>query len=273
MLSDKVYGFVIGSVMADILSYIVKVNNIKNIMDVIQSPEQASEVGLDEGIWTDPTAMLLKYISNINYSGEEKKKAQYNLEKYKIGTCDNVFYGKISDYHESLYLASLRFYYCAEFNHCLKYFKMETDDPYSLLWLCIIDLAIHDINKSKMLDPKNYLNFIDDPEILGVFQKYKKSDLEPLNHSNSIFDIMRCVLHVFRHTDNYVDGLVYIANYCNKPQITSFFYGQLAGSYYGVTDIPKEWIQLIKNKKFINLTIDTLIRSPLVSLFIDKEKE
>jgi ADP-ribosyl-[dinitrogen reductase] hydrolase len=62
-------------------------------------------------------------------------------------------------------------------------------------------------------------------------------------------EVVQEVLRVFRQTNNFVEGLRIIVNESVLPNWAGALYGQLAGAYYGLTDIPESWMDVVQDSE------------------------
>uniref|UniRef100_A0A6C0J9M2 Uncharacterized protein n=1 Tax=viral metagenome TaxID=1070528 RepID=A0A6C0J9M2_9ZZZZ len=264
MIKDRIYGYVMGQVMADIMSNISDINNQTGTLNTISNPYDATELDLIVGDWTEPTALLLCHIEHINCNVNDRIKAIKELHN-DINFCGT--------YHPCLYCADVTCYHCTDFEQCSYYVLQEQSvwqkqGPVCQLWTAIIDLTIHDVGKHSILNPISYINLNLSEKCISVFNIHSKDNLHTLGECKDIYDEINAALYIFKHTNNYVEGLLQCINYINNPKTVSCLYGQLAGTYYGFTDIPESWIRIIKNRKHLNTTINLLIDSPSVSQVI-----
>lgn len=85
----------------------------------------------------------------------------------------------------------------------------------------------------------------ENPLVLAVAGVAKGSfkDRQPpeIVGSGYVVDTLEAVLWAFYHTDNFRDGALKVVNLGDDADTTGAVYGQLAGAYYGYSDIPQEW--------------------------------
>jgi len=62
---------------------------------------------------------------------------------------------------------------------------------------------------------------------------------------------MEAALWAFYKTDNYKDGCLLAVNLGNDADTTAAIYGQLAGAYYGINNIPKHWRERVTDGDMI----------------------
>lgn len=62
---------------------------------------------------------------------------------------------------------------------------------------------------------------------------------------------LEAALWGFHNTDNFKDGALAVVNLGGDADTTGAVYGQIAGAYYGLSGIPKEWVDKIYNIELI----------------------
>lgn len=275
MIVDKIYGLVIGEIVADIMSNISNINNQLGILSEIKQLSDAETFEIEQGLWTEPSALLLSYIQNIMASPGERKQSLERMATLHTNTCSGVFCGTLKDYHSALYATPVVFYYYTDFASVLQHLKDEGCSEITKLWTAIIDLAVHDVAKKTIVNPNSYGNLHLSDDSYEVFNIGEEGTLYELGEAETLGEQIRSVLHVFAYSRNFVEGLVQVVNYFNNPLQIACLYGQLAGAFYGLTDIPPEWIKALQKRKYINATINRLVRSPAIShvIKIEQKKE
>jgi ADP-ribosylglycohydrolase len=109
----------------------------------------------------------------------------------------------------------------------------------------MLDGILHGHTKPEVLNPLTYCNLALTPEILSLFPITPES-IEALSGSDHVVEGLKMVLHCFKKTNNYQEGLLLCLKSSLNPAPISALYGQLAGAYYGLTDIKSDWITLLK---------------------------
>lgn len=241
---DSLYGFIIGGVLGEIMSNVASINNQLDKLPQVKSPKDASMLDLEEGEWFHLSSLMLDFVSHIHDTPEEHS------------------------VHPVLYTSTIALYYCNNIKQSLQYLDERGSDIYSRMWVSIIDFAIHAVQKKHIFNRKNYA-FL--PETVNLFN-FDYDSMLP-ERGNNIEEQMKIALQAFYSTSTFVDGMIHIINYVDAPQIPSFLYGQLAGAYYGFTDIPTEWISTIKDKPYIDRVIGKLSRTPAVMFTIQSQAE
>jgi len=89
---------------------------------------------------------------------------------------------------------------------------------------------------------------------------YKKKNPPEIRGKGYVIDTLESALWAFYKTDNFVDGLLKVVNLGDDADTTGAVYGQLAGAYYGINNIPKKWIDIIAKKEKVESMVEQLIR-------------
>jgi ADP-ribosyl-[dinitrogen reductase] hydrolase len=69
---------------------------------------------------------------------------------------------------------------------------------------------------------------------------------------------LEAALWAFYLSDSFRDGALRAVNLGNDADTTGAIYGQLAGIFYGVNAIPKDWIERVTMREFIRERADAL---------------
>jgi ADP-ribosylglycohydrolase len=72
----------------------------------------------------------------------------------------------------------------------------------------------------------------------GVYKYKEASDLPATGY---VVDTLEAALWAFHKTNTFRDGALLAVNLGNDADTTAAVYGQLAGAYYGLDAIPREW--------------------------------
>ena len=117
----------------------------------------------------------------------------------------------------------------------------------------LIWAAVNGVDKETLLKPhyhpaKGEWSEDDlDPEVYGVADYL---EFAPTG-DGYVIESMGAALWAFATTDNYVDGLLAVVNLGDDADTTGAIYGMLAGAYYGVEDIPTEWVEKLAFSEYI----------------------
>lgn len=84
------------------------------------------------------------------------------------------------------------------------------------------------------------------PEIAEIAAgSFKKRQPPEIKGSGYVVKSLEAALWAFYHTDNFRDGALLAVNLGDDADTTGAVYGQIAGTYYGYTNIPPTWCQKI----------------------------
>lgn len=135
----------------------------------------------------------------------------------------------------------------------------------AVLWL-----ALHGRPKEVLLSPPQTWEF-DDPSVKemlvglepGITEvavgSFKHKQPPYIQGSGYVVRGMEAALWAFHHSSSFREGALLCANLGDDADTTTAIYGQLAGAYYGESDIPIDWIS--------KLTLMDMIASYAEKLF------
>lgn len=137
---------------------------------------------------------------------------------------------------------------------CLIYSKMIADLLYSQGGDKI------EVLKKSLVNCKKYLESIEDKQTAYELGKYDRLwDLEAFQELNEddikssgyVVDTLETAVWCFLNTDNYKDCVLKAVNLGEDTDTVGAVAGGLAGLYYGLEEIPEEWINLLPKKEWI----------------------
>lgn len=118
-----------------------------------------------------------------------------------------------------------------------------------------------DIVKQSLTWTKQYLTFKEsDGLIRGEmksynriwdFDSFKKLSEEAIKSSGYVVDTLEAAIWCFVNTDSYAECVLKAVNLGDDTDTVGAVAGGLAGAYYGMDDIPKEWLECIPQKDWI----------------------
>lgn len=135
------------------------------------------------------------------------------------------------------------------------------------LYTGLIVAALNKVPKEMILSP-NYksaglLNWKHNELVKEVndisLGSYKTKNPPSIKGTGYVIDSMEAALWAFYNTENFKDGALLAVNLCDDADTTGAIYGQLAGAYYGLDNIPIEWVE--------KLTMDLLIKDIAIDLY------
>jgi ADP-ribosylglycohydrolase len=83
---------------------------------------------------------------------------------------------------------------------------------------------------------------------------FKTKQPPEIKGTGFVVESLEAALWAFYNADNFREGALKAVNLGNDADTTGAVYGQIAGAYCGIENIPKEWIDIIyMKKKLINI--------------------
>ena len=112
--------------------------------------------------------------------------------------------------------------------------------------------ALQGISKDDLLSPHyapipNYWHDhpLDDKIALVAAGSFKEKQPPAIKGSGYVVESLEAALWAFYHSHNFREGTLLAANLGNDADTTAAVYGQIAGAYYGVENIPTNWLQKV----------------------------
>lgn len=90
-------------------------------------------------------------------------------------------------------------------------------------------------------------------------QEYKNKKRNQIKSSGYVIDSFEAALWAFYNTDNFKDGVILAINLADDSDTVGAIYGQIAGAYYGIDQIPEEWINKLTMNKNLIQTLNSLL--------------
>ena len=128
------------------------------------------------------------------------------------------------------------------------------------LYVAILDGVLHGHSKRDVLAVSTYANLTLVPEVHLVFQRHTQA-IEDLSGNNDAVEALIMVLHCFHRTNNFHEGLTLALRHSLKPSHVAALYGQLAGAYYGLTNIKVDWIDHLTHPEPILQFAENIIKN------------
>lgn len=107
--------------------------------------------------------------------------------------------------------------------------KGASKNELMLLWDHAIYDASHTLTPNKVVEVAEY-----------DYKLMQRDDVK--NPSGYVIDSLKAALWCFYNTDNFKDGCLLAANLGGDADTVAAIYGQLAGAFYGLEDIPQSWL-------------------------------
>lgn len=125
----------------------------------------------------------------------------------------------------------------------------------------VIHQLLSGVKKDHLFDVVKELTHDFDKE----FNKLRRLNIEELDLSNSGYCIhsLESAMHAFLTTNSFLDGLVQVVNNGKDSDTVGAIYGQIAGAFYGYSQIPQELVAGLMKNNEIKASIDNLISSSL----------
>lgn len=129
--------------------------------------------------------------------------------------------------------------------------------------------SLHGASKEELLSPlysplKNYWKEISPlcSEIRQVAQgSFKKHEPPEIAGTGYVVKSLEAALWAFYKTSTFKDGVLKAANLGHDADTTAAIYGQIAGAYYGESNIPQEWRDKLWDYEKIKLFAEKLIKT------------
>ncbi|MBP2634801.1 MAG: ADP-ribosylation/Crystallin [Firmicutes bacterium] len=88
---------------------------------------------------------------------------------------------------------------------------------------------------------------------------YQKKNPPEIRGTGYVVDSLEAALWAFYHSNNFAEGALLAVNLGEDADTTGAVYGQLAGAYYGVSDIPGDWLRVLQQREYIQTQADKLL--------------
>jgi ADP-ribosyl-[dinitrogen reductase] hydrolase len=277
-LNNRIYGLLIGGALAD------AVGSIAEIMPghTIRQLNDGQAIGILPGYWQQSTATFLA-LADALLQPDPKAAFRHNLQQPARFTSDGVYSnldqgtlafintgrstsldlnagalvrtGAVALVHFNSYLDLLNASYtCCKYSHaavlCADACKLYT---------AILDGILHGHSKADVLNPLMYSNLDLDDTIKSLLTN-QDSLLSHLNVDDDVLPVLVLVLSAFKKTNSYHQGLDFVLKQTHSVYAI-VVYGQIAGAYYGLTDIKKDWLaQLVRPDLFMDFAEKIITR-------------
>jgi hypothetical protein len=97
------------------------------------------------------------------------------------------------------------------------------------------------------------------PEINEVAAgSFKDHEPPVIKGSGYVVKSLEAALWAFHRSDSFESGCLMAANLGDDSDTTAAVYGQIAGAYYGIHNIPVNWLNKLAKLKFITRLADDL---------------
>jgi ADP-ribosylglycohydrolase len=117
---------------------------------------------------------------------------------------------------------------------------------------CLIIGALRGVAKTQLLSPLYAPPGVDwnaeplSPPIASIaFGSYKRKSEHEILSTGYVAHTLEAALWAFNQTDSFADGARSVVNLGDDADTAGAVYGQLAGAFYGVDGIPREWRDML----------------------------
>lgn len=91
-----------------------------------------------------------------------------------------------------------------------------------------------------------------EPKVIDISNNgFIDKTINEIKGSGYVIESLEASLWCFYHTDNFKDAILTAVNLGDDADTTAAITGQIAGAYYGVDGIPKEWLDKLCQKDMI----------------------
>ena len=136
------------------------------------------------------------------------------------------------------------------------------------LYTGLIFGALNGATKEELLS-NDYINYLKkfitpniDKEILDVaYGSYKEKSEDEISSSGYVVNTLEASLWAFYNSNSFDEGVLMAVNLGADADTVGAVYGQLAGAYYSIENINKEWVKNICQKELIKEVTLNLLES------------
>ena len=114
------------------------------------------------------------------------------------------------------------------------------------LFASVLDSALHGRRKNEILASEFYGNLSLNPSFSAIWPGAPAELTTPQQPLAKPLNAIKVVLSVFKQTNNFTEGLTQITAETGRRSDEALLYGQLAGAYYGLTDIKESLIDQLE---------------------------
>lgn len=124
---------------------------------------------------------------------------------------------------------------------------------------------LNGIPKNTVLSPEYFAGMSFMPEIQEIVDgSYKEKEPPDIAGKGYVVKSLEAALWAFYKTTNFKDGCLKAVNLGHDADTTAAVYGQLAGAYYTINGIPREWLNKLYNKDIIVEFADQLFNAACI---------
>lgn len=275
-MEDKVKGALIGLACGDAVGTTLEFE-LRGTFEPITDMVGGGPFKLDVGQWTDDTSMALCLAHSLAYQRKfdpvDQMNRYCNWYQYGYmssnGDCFDIgntvstalrkyletkdpFSGSIDEYSSGngsiMRLAPIPIFYHQDYEACIKYAgessrtthgSAECIDSCKLLSSLIFN-AFHAKNKLDIFKNSKYEPYTE--KIIAISNlDFLSLEYSQITGSGYVVESLISALWCFMNGSTFKECVLLAANLGNDADTTAAICGQLAGAYYGITDIPLHW--------------------------------
>ncbi|MCC2685471.1 MAG: ADP-ribosylglycohydrolase [Paenibacillaceae bacterium] len=125
--------------------------------------------------------------------------------------------------------------------------------------------GLHGWSKEDMLHPTAFGDWLDlgslTPRIADILAgSYKRKEPPDIQGSGYVVKSLEAAMWAFCKSDSFEQGALLAVNLGDDADTTGAVYGQIAGAFYGVNEIPPSWRDKIAMKALIESYAEQLYR-------------
>jgi len=263
-MKNRLTGMIVGGAIADAIGIVSEMYPEQQFA----TPEDTLKVSIQPGYWGESTSTFLAMLLNFP-SKEQFRRALTHPEYSPTGIVSNLDPATATfceattssssavDSGALVRSSAITLLYFGNYSSMLYKTKVACSFTHKnhlcitacKLYVALMDAVLHGYLKKDIFKPEYYSNLD-----LSVSADIVFMDSDTDTGDDAI-NILRVAVQAFRNTNNYAEGLREIMRTSLKPSRSAAVYGQLAGAYYGITDIKQEWIECLQGKDMINRAI------------------
>jgi ADP-ribosyl-[dinitrogen reductase] hydrolase len=294
VFDNKVFGSIMGLAIGDALGAPVEFKK-RGEYSSIEIYQSGGEFNLPAGFWTDDTTLALCILESLIQKDGFNLTDQMNnflkwweygflsstgkcfdignttkaaLNRYKLN--GNPLAGLPTDPATNgalMRLAPVPIFFHHSLSDSIKYSILQTKATHapiecveaSMLLAYVIYFALSGKNKFEILKFTHFEMPLE-TRLAELKSGLYKSKLESeISGSGQAFTTLEAAFYAFFKFDNFLDGLKFVVNLGDDTDTVGAVYGQIAGAYYGINDIPEYYIEKLFEKEMIMNKIEKLL--------------
>ena len=253
---------IIGGALADCMGTLVSY-----CPDIeVHSPYDALNVHIQVGYWTEPTTLWLHHaLSDLDTAPSLEEISCTNVVQIEPSPCGSIENTETEtpvcncNCLVTASVASLMNFgdYSEVIRNCnpsrTSIFSCDACTSFCKLYASMIDSALHGRHKDEIINPIYYSNLVLRPGVLDILVNFRNTSINQLTGENTAYDALLMATYCFKKTNSFREGLSMVVNNSLAPKWAGFLYGQIAGAYYGLTDMPENWMDAVQDTISLSL--------------------